>query len=352
MKMPESRQRFLVIRLSSIGDIVHTLPAVAALGRAHPQAEIHWVVEERFAELLAGNPYVSRLIKLDTLGWRKDPTSGSVMAEIMQGFEALRDYHYDAAIDFQGLIKSAIFARLSHSEKRIGLARGWLREPLAALLYTQRVSPKDRTHIIEINLSLVEPLGARTSSWEFPLPDRPVDMEAVRAELQRLGTKDFIIINPGGGWKSKRWPPELYAEAIAALAGKVAFDFLVTGSPQDEDVAREIIARAHTPRAKWFPSTLLQFIALAREARLLIGGDTGPLHLAAAVGTPIVAIFNAADTRNTPQRNGPFNPADIILCGPRPARHGSHSKDLNYLEGVSVGSVVNAALQRLGIENG
>ena len=351
MKMPESRERFLVIRLSSIGDIVHTLPAVAALGCAHPQAEIHWVVEERFAELLAGNPYVSRLIKLDTLGWRKDPASGNVMAEIMQGFEALREYHYDAAIDFQGLIKSAIFARLSHSGKRIGLSRAFLREPLAALLYTQRVSPKDRTHIIEINLSLVEPLGARTSSWEFPLPDRPVDREAVRAELQRLGTKDFIIINPGGGWKSKRWPPELYAQAIAALAGAVAFDFLVTGSPQDEDAAREIIARAHTPRAKWFPSTLLQFIALAREARLLIGGDTGPLHLAAAVGTPIVAIFNAADTRNTPERNGPFNPADIILCGPRPAGHGSHSKDLNYLEGVSVESVVNAALRRLGIEN-
>lgn len=350
--MPESRERFLAIRLSSIGDIVHTLPAVAALGRAHPQAEIHWVVESRFSELLASNPSVSRLIKLDTLGWRKDPTSGSVMAEIMQGFEALREYHYDAAIDFQGLIKSAIFARLSHSGKRIGLARGWLREPLAALLYTQRVSPKDRTHIIEINLSLVEPLGARTSSWEFPLPDRPADREAVRAELRRLGTKDFIIVNPGGGWKSKRWPPELYAEAIAALAGKVAFDFLVTGPPQEGDVAREIIARAHTPRAKWFPSTLLQFIALAREARLLIGGDTGPLHLAAAVGTPIVAIFNGADTRNTPERNGPFNPADIILCGPRPAGHGSHSKDLNYLEGVGVGSLVNAALRRLGIENG
>lgn len=352
MKMPESRQRFLVVRLSSIGDIVHTLPAVAALGRAHPQAEIHWVVEDRFAELLTGNPFISRLIKLDTLGWRKDPTSGSVMAEIMQGFQALREYHFDAAIDFQGLIKSAIFARLSHSGKRIGLSRAFLREPLAALLYTQRVSPKDRTHIIEINLSLVEPLGARPSGWEFPLPDRPADREAVRAELQRLGTKDFIIINPGGGWKSKRWPPEHYAEAVAALAGRVALDFLITGPPEEENVAREIIARARTPRAKWFPSTLLRFIALAREARLLIGGDTGPLHLAAAVGTPIVAIFNAADSRNTPRRNGPFNPADIILCGPRPAGRGSQSRDLNFLEGVGVGSVVNAALQRLGTENG
>jgi lipopolysaccharide heptosyltransferase I len=350
--MPESRQRFLVFRLSSIGDIVHTLPAVAALGRAHPQAEIHWVVEERFSELLEANPFVSRVIKLDTLGWRKNPTSGKAMAEIMQGFQALRERQYDAAIDFQGLMKSAIFAWLSHSKKRIGLARASLREPLAALLYTQRVSPKDRAHIIEINLSLVEALGAQSCHWEFPLPDRPQDREAVRARLQQLGTKDFIIVNPGGGWKSKRWAPENYAGVIAALAGRVPLDVLVTGSPQEEDVAREILARANVPCARWFPSTLLQFIALAREAKLLVGGDTGPLHLAAAVGTPIVALFNAADARNTPERNGPFNKADIILCGPRPAKQTGHSKHLNFLEGVSVDSVVKAAIQRLGTGNG
>jgi lipopolysaccharide heptosyltransferase I len=350
--MPDSRQRFLVVRLSSIGDIVHTLPAVAALGRAHPQAEIHWVVEERFSDLLRGNPFVSRVIKLDTLGWRKNPTSGSTISEIMQSFEAIREYPYDAAIDFQGLMKSAIFARLSHSRQRIGLARGWLREPLASLLYTQRVSPKNCTHIIQINLSLVEPLGAKASEWEFPLPDQPADREAVRAELQRLGTKEFIIVNPGGGWKSKRWSPANYAGLIAALAGQMPFDFLVTGSPKEENVAREIITGAGVPQAKWFPSSLVQFIALSREAKLLIGGDTGPLHLAAAVGTPIVALFNAADSRNTPQRNGPFNPADIILCGPRQAKPARHDKDLNYLEGVSVESVVKAARQRLGTANG
>jgi lipopolysaccharide heptosyltransferase I len=350
--MPGSRQRFLVVRLSSIGDIVHTLPAVAALGRARPQAEIHWAVEERFAELLRGNPFVSRVIKLDTLGWRKNPTSGRAMTEIMQGFAALREYPYDAAIDFQGLIKSAIFARLSHSQERIGLARGWLREPLASRLYTQRVSPKNCTHIIEINLSLVEALGARASEWEFPLPDQPQDRESVQSELQRLGTKEFIIVNPGGGWKSKRWSPANYAELIAALAGQIPLDILVTGSPQEEGVAREIIIGANVPCAKWFPSTLLQFIALARQARLLIGGDTGPLHLAAAAGTPIVALFNAADPRNTPERNGPFNPADIILCGPRQAKQSGQSKHSNYLEGVSVGSVVKAALERLGTGNG
>ncbi len=351
--MPESRQRFLVIRLSSIGDIVHALPAVAALGRAHPQAQIHWAIEKRFAALLEGNPFVHRVIKLDTLGWRKNLASGATLAEIMQSMEALRDFPYDAAIDFQGLIKSAVFARLSHSQKRIGLAWGWLREPLAGAFYTRRVTPQNSAkHIVEINLSLVEPLGARASKWEFPLPDLFQDRQAVREHLQALGTQEYVIINPGGGWKSKRWAPENYAEAAARLAGQMPFDILVTGSKQEEEVAREILARANVPRAKWFPCTLLEFIALVREAKLLIGGDTGPLHLAAAAGTPLVALFDSSDPRNTPERNGPFNAEDIILCGPSRPNDARYSKHLNYLEGVSVESVVSAALQRLGKAHG
>jgi lipopolysaccharide heptosyltransferase I len=347
--MPESCPRFLVIRLSSIGDIVHTLPAVAALGQAHPQAEIHWAVEDRFSALIRGNPFVSRVIKLDTLGWRNKLGSGRTMTEIMRSIEALRELPYDAAIDFQGLMKSAIFARLTHSQKRIGLSWQWLREPLAAALYTHRVSPRNRNHVIDLNLSLVEPLGAHSSKWEFPLPDSPQDTETVQEQLQRLGTNEFIIINPGGGWKSKRWAPANYTELAARLAGQFHFDMLVTGSEQEEELARQILTRASVPRAKWFPSTLLQFIALARKARLLIGGDTGPLHLAAAVGTPLVAIFDSTDPRNTPKRNGPFNPADIVLCGTRRANTAAHSKNANYIEGVTVESVVNAALQRLGI---
>lgn len=349
--MSESRPRFLVIRLSSIGDIVHTLPAVAALGRAHPQAEIHWAVEDRFAPLIKTNPYVSRIVRLDTLTWRKNPAAGQTMAEIMKGIEAIREFPYDAVIDFQGLMKSAIFAWLSQSPKRIGLASKWLREPLAALLYTHRVSPKNCKHIIGINLSLVEPLGARASEWEFPLPESPEDREAVQQQLQSLNTKDFIILNPGGGWKSKRWPPENYAALAAKLAAQTPFEILVTGSQQEETLAQEIVTRAGTPRARWFSSTLLHFIALAREAKLMIGGDTGPLHLAAAVGTPIVAIFNSSDPRNTPERNGPFNPSDITLAGPDKPGRSAHSKHKNYVEGISVEAVLNAALQRLGTKH-
>lgn len=347
--MPESRQRFLIIRLSSIGDIVHTLPAVAALGRAYPQAEIHWAVEDRFSALVESNPFVSRVIRLDTLAWRKNPTAAPTIDGIMRGFDALREFEYDAALDFQGLMKSAIFARLSHAQKRIGFSRNALREPLAGIFYTHRVSPPDLGHVIEINLSLVSPLGAVSSKWEFPLPDNPHDNESVRNRLQQMGVDQFIIVNPGGGWKAKRWSPENFAQLITRLAGQIPFAILVTGSPQEEEVANEILTRANTPSAKWFPSTLLQFIALARKANLLIGGDTGPLHLAAAVRTPIVAIFNSIDPRNTPERNGPFDASDIIIRGPRTAQRKAYSKHLTYLEGVNVESVVEAVFRRLGI---
>lgn len=350
--MPDSNLRFLVVRLSSVGDIVHALPAVAALGRTYPQASIHWAVEERYAALLEGNPYVRRVIRFDTLGWRKRLASSDTMGEILQGFRRLKELQYDAAIDMQGLMKTGLLTWISHSRERIGLGRKWLREPPAGIFYTHRVSPQGRRHIIEINLSLVEYLGARPGMWEFPLPANSEDQAAVQEQLEKLGVTNYIIVNPGGGWKAKRWAPENYAEAIRRLAGELPLDILLTGSEQEEGLIRGILDQAGTPRAKWFPSTLVQYIALARGAKLLIGGDTGPLHLAAAAGTPLVAIFDSSDPLNTPERNGPFDAADIVLCGPKKSNHLKYSKGSNYLAGVSVESVVEAAFERLKRANG
>ena len=350
--MPDSNLRFLVVRLSSVGDIVHALPAVAALGRTFPQAIIHWAVEERYAALLEGNPYVRQVIRLDTLGWRNRLASAETMNEILQSYRRLQTSQYDAAIDLQGLLKTGLLAWISHSRERLGFGWKWLREPAAGIFYTERVSPQGRRHIIEINLSLVERLGARPGTWEFPLPANPMDQAAVREQLARLGVAEYIIVNPGGGWKAKRWPPENYAEAIRRLAGELPFDILLTGSEQEEGLIRGILDRAGTPRAMWFPSTLVQFIALARGAKLLIGGDTGPLHLAAAAGTPLVAIFDSSDPLNTPERNGPFNAADLALCGPRNSKHAKYSKELNYLAGVGIEAVVEAACERLKRANG
>jgi lipopolysaccharide heptosyltransferase I len=341
--MTDSQQRFLIVRLSSIGDIVHALPAAAALGESFPRAEIHWVVESRYALLLDANPYVHRVVKLDTLGWRRRWMKSGTLGEIGQGWRALRESRYDVALDFQGLWKSAMVARLSRARQRIGFAGPWLREPGAALLYNQRVSPRARQHVIEMNLALVERLGARTAHWQFPLPRNEADDAYVDTQLAALPAKDFIIINPGGGWRSKCWSPDNYAELIGRLDGVIHEQILLTGSPEEENLIFELSRRSGSARARYIPTTLVQFIALARRARLFVGGDTGPLHLAAAVATPVVGIFGPTD----PVRNGPFAPDDIALSNLGPINHTRRASSPAYLPGISVETVLAAITKRL-----
>ncbi len=232
--MTDAAQRFLIVRLSSIGDIVHALPAAAALAEAFPRAQIHWVVEKRYALLLEGNPHLHHIVVLDTLGWRRRLTSSATWREIQNGLSDLRGTRYTAALDFQGLWKSAGVAWISRAEERIGFAEGWLREPSAAVLYTQRVSPREHIHVVEENLALVEGLGAHAQRWQFPLPRNEEDDAYVDRQLAALDTGNFILINPGGGWRSKCWSPENYAALVRQLAGALRDQIVLTGSPSEE----------------------------------------------------------------------------------------------------------------------
>ncbi|HEV2177708.1 MAG TPA: lipopolysaccharide heptosyltransferase I [Terriglobia bacterium] len=338
--------RFLLIRLSSIGDIVHALPAVAALGDAFPEAEITWVVEERFAGLLEGNPFVRQLVRIDTLSWRGRWTSIATMRQAARSLRELRERTFDAAIDFQGLLKSALIAWLSRSRERVGLQRRWLREPAAGAFYTERVTAWGRRHAIEENLALVEHFGAPPTPparWKFPLPRTAADDCVVSERLASLDAADCVIVNPGGGWATKRWAPENYAELIRTLETEVPWRILLTGSPPEEALIQDVLRRSESKRAVYFPSTLVQFIALARRARLFVGGDTGPLHLAAAVGTPIVGIYGPTD----PARNGPFAAADIALSAAAPDDSAARFRVAADLRGISVEAVRAAVHQRL-----
>jgi lipopolysaccharide heptosyltransferase I len=341
--MKDTAQRFLIVRLSSIGDIVHALPAAAALAETFPQAHIHWVVEKRYAVLLRGNPHLHRVVTLDTLGWRKHLSSRSTWLEIRKGMEDLRQDFYDAALDFQGLWKSAVVAWVSRARERLGFGASWLREPSATVLYTQQVSPPERVHVIEQNLALVERLGAHTAHWQFPLPRDEEDEAYVARQIARLDSEDFIVINPGGGWRSKCWAPENYAALIRQLADARHESILLSGSPAEEPVIGEILQAAGSPSARYLPTTLMQFIALARRARLFIGGDTGPLHLAAAVGVPIVGIYGPTDLT----RNGPFAADDITLSNRGPITYTRRGARPAYLPGIPVEAVVAAVEQRL-----
>ena len=166
--------------------------------------------------------------------------------------------------------------------------------------------------------------------------------------LARLEARDFIIINPGGGWKAKRWAPENYERLIRCLSSRFNCKILLTGSPGENELISGILSRAGTKQAAYFPSSVLQFIALARRAKLFLGGDTGPMHLAAAVGTPVVAIHGPTD----PARNGPFDSADIALYNHAPTNHTRRNSNAGYIEGISVESVLAAIDERLARING
>lgn len=341
--MADSKLKILVVRLSSIGDIVHALPAVAALAQTFPHAQIEWLVEKRHALLLKDNPHLHRIVTVDTLGWRRNLTDFRTWRQMRASVRDLRRTVYDTAIDFQGLWKSAVAAWMSGARERIGYGGPCLREPPAEIFYTQQVTPREGAHVVEENLALVERLGARTESWQFALPHNDADDQYVERELASRNCEDFIIVNPGGGWRAKCWAPENYSALIRQLAAGRQEQIIVTGSPLEEPVIGKILKDAESPRAYHLPTTVVQFISLARRARLFIGGDTGPLHLAAAVGAPVVGIYGPTD----PARNGPFAADDIALSNCGPINHTRRESSPAYLAGISVEAVVAAAEKRL-----
>lgn len=350
--MPESAQRFLVVRLSSIGDIVHALPAVASLGETFPSADIEWVVEARFAQLLEGNPFVKRVVRIDTTQLRRRSRRAQAAEDLMRSILALRERPFDVAIDFQGLYKSGLIAWLSRAPIRLGFADPWLREPGVGILYTERIRPRGRRHVVDMNMALVEHVGARSSRWRFPLPGTNEGDQDLDKRLAALGDGDFVVISPGGGWRSKRWAPENYADLIRRLERDLPWRILLTGSQDEELLIQAILERAGSRLATYFPTTLVGFIALARRARLFVGGDSGPLHLAAAIGTPIVALYGVTDLLNTAERNGPFSPSDIVLVGAKSMSYLWRGRSEFYLEGIAVEGVLAAIHRRVAGANG
>lgn len=321
---PASAPRFsslLIVRLSAMGDIIHTLPAAAALRQAFPHATLGWLVEERWAELLctlryprsgrrsAQRPLVDRVHSVNTAEWRRAPFSFNTWQQMAAGLSQLRGIQYDAVIDFQGAVRSALLARWSGAPIVYGSIQP--RENAASMFYTRKVLSNTKgTHVVEQALALAGAVISTTSistpaevQAEFPLDQ---DAEDKIAALAADG-KDFAILSPGAGWGAKRWPPERYGQVARELA-KDGLCSLVNYGPGEEELAAAVEA-ASEGAARKISCSVSELIALTRRARLLIGGDTGPMHLAAALKIPVVAIFGPTN----PARNGPFGTQSIVL---------------------------------------
>ena len=328
----------LIVRLSSIGDVVHTLPTLAAL-RQHGW-EPGWIVEPPGRVLLEGNPALQQVVATPA-------ATAFRWSEARSALRDLRRQRYDVALEFQGLWKSAAWARLAGARRVVGFARPWRREPASALLVGEQVElPPGRDHVIDKNLSLLGSLGIEAAGLrEFPLPYSEEIAARVAGGLRDLSVADFVILNPAGGWESKLWPAERFGELAQGLRQR-GLSTVVTWGPGEEDLADRVVGSSDGAAVRSFPTTLLDYVELARRARLVVAADTGPLHLACAVGTPVVALFGPTD----PARNGPFDPSDEVVrrtpaCAPCYSR--TCQRHAGVMAEIPVAEVLNAAVRRL-----
>jgi heptosyltransferase-1 len=325
----------LIVRLGALGDIVHALPAAAALRDAFPEARIDWLVDARYRAVLDLVPVLDHRVSVDSRAWSGAKAPFTVIRE-------LRRARYEIAFDLQGLIKSAALARLSGASRVVGYTTKHLREPAARLFYTEQVNPhvdeveeeddaeasgrggyrapalatvaRARTtsvlHMVDRSVAALRAIGINRPELRFPLDEPPSPAPACTRQLLGLWPDEpFALINPGAAWPNKRWPAERFGALAREVRARHGLKSAVLWGPEEETLAAQVAA-ASDGAAEMAPLTsVADMIALARAARLLISGDTGPIHLAAAVGTAVVGIYGPTD----PRRNGPWSPEDVCV---------------------------------------
>jgi heptosyltransferase-1 len=306
--MPELR--FLVVRLSSLGDIVHTFPAVAGLRESFPKAEIVWLTHPRWKPLVESSSLATEI-------WATETRSFASLLEIHR---RIRAQGFETAIDYQGLWKSAAFSFLGGVPRRIGFSSETVREYGVPILYTDRVRTA-QTHIADQNGELSQRAGAHHATGTVNLSASPGEESDFRGYLAGLGVDRYVALSPGGGWRSKCWPPERFGSLCKKIRNSLGLRCIVNHGPGEESLAEAVRNASGDAAPILYDGELGRLMALLRNALCIVGGDTGPLHLAVALGTPSVALFGPTD----PARNGPYRggssanavPIDVVLRSPR-----------------------------------
>ncbi len=313
-----------LVKLSSLGDVVHALPVAATLRARVPQARITWIVERREAAVLAGHPALERVVTVDTRRWRRARTPAA-LGESARAVVAIR------------LIKSGLLVRLTRAPLRIGFDQRWCREPLNVLATNRRVAPPiEARHVVDQYLSLLGALGIDGRVLEFRLPSDPAAEARMDEFFAGAGLKPrdrVVVLNPGAGRPDKRWPLERFRALAGVLTAAHGARVIVVWGPGEEADARAVAGTVASHVLLAPPTDLLALIALLRRAGVVVAADTGPLHLAAALGTPCVGLYGPTRA----ERNGPYG-----------AGHRTLQASDGRVETIDVESVAAATRELLG----
>lgn len=302
----------LLIRTSAMGDVVHSLPVLHALRRAHPEARIGWVVEKAFAPLIQGHPGLDEVFPVKMRGWRKGLGKSAIRREIRTAMGSIRSFQADVAIDLMGNHKAGLLARLSGARRIVGPRKQDRREPSSAFWVHEGV-PVDAEHAVDRALAIVRGFGT-TEEADFGgshiLPNAPAAARQFLAERE----KPYVLIQAGAGWGNKTWPPAFWGDVARRLATEDNVEVWVPVAPGEEHLAEAVAASSQGCARTVDAGPWDVLTALIRGSRLLLGGDTGPLHLADALGTPVLAVMGPTD----PRRHGPYSQMDRVVVEPLP----------------------------------
>lgn len=315
--------RIVLIKLSSLGDVVHALPVAHALRVAWPRCELTWVVEHREQAILTGNPDLDHVVPVDTRLWRREfrrPAGArAVFCRVRGLVRRLSAGRFDVAVDLQGLWKSGVITALTRAPVRVGFAMRHCRERANACFTTRRVTlPSSGLHVVMENLGLLSALGVppeRTAPPGFPITSDVLAERVVWRYFEEEGLKPeapVVALNPGSGGDGKRWAIEAYRRLGDELALRLGARVIVCWGPGEEPLARAIAHGMRTP--PWIPppTSIPELVALLRRMTLVVGGDTGPIHVAAALGVPTLGLYGPTSAR----RNGPYGPRAVAVQSP------------------------------------
>jgi 3-deoxy-D-manno-octulosonic-acid transferase/heptosyltransferase-1 len=347
--------KILIVKLSAIGDVIHTLPALCAIRTHFPDAHIAWLIEEAAADLVIGHRALDRVIVSRRKRWVRQLKSADwrqALFEMRSFWRELRDTHYDIVIDFQSLLKSAVLVWLARGNRKIGFDRGMQHQEHSYLMLNERVPPVDmEVHALTRGLRLIEAIGVRSPALVYDIPESDAD----RRQIDRLlvsekidGTRPLVAVNPVALWETKLWLEDRFAALGDRMVAELGLDVVFTGGPADRTVNRRIRRLMVAPAADLSGRTSLTMLAaLYRRTALLVTTDTGPMHLAAAVGTPVVALFGPT----APWRTGPFGRGHRVIrtdpdCSPCFKRRCDHHQ-CRCMRDISVAMVFDQVAEML-----